>query len=158
MAIFRAPPGEGEPAPDPHMTGRQSTRLYANGRRTLPAVAKFGVHVIAAEIVPRDQVGGLGEPCAEPRGAVEPGVCLVLTHGFTDAAEGAKGALASCFTMAEILGGEAFIDADGRIIGFAPDGVRTASAHGASSRVRDNAFTLPGGPETTVVFAPEVTG
>ena len=146
MAIFRAPPGADENTPDPRMTGRQATRVYNDGRRTLPKQGKWGVHAIAAEILPRAQVGHRGDPCAAPEGALEPGVCLVLTER--------KGAMSACFTLGEIEGGQAFIDADGWIHGFAPDGAGEATAHGTTTAVRDNFFRLPGGPETKVDFQP----
>ena len=146
LAVFRAPSGPDEAAPDPRMTGRQAARVYADGRRTLPRSGKYGVHAIAAEILPRDQVGQQDHPCAAPQGALEPGVCLVLTHE--------EGAMSACFTLAEINEGEAFVDAGRRIMGLAPDGARTAKAGGAVAEVVENSFTLPGGPESKVDFEP----
>ena len=147
LGIFRRPAGPEENTPDPRMTGRQAARVYADGRRTLPPSGKYGVHAIAAEILPRAQVGQQDHPCAAPEGSLEPGVCFLLTHR--------EGAMSACFTIAQILGGEAFIDADGRIAGLAPDGVREAKSGGATAPVEENTFTLPGGPESKVEF---VTG
>ena len=146
LGIFRRPSGPEENTPDPRMTGRQAARVYADGRRTLPPSGKYGVHAIAAEILPRAEVGKQDHPCAAPEGSLEPGVCLVLTHE--------RGAMSACFTLAEIDEGEAFIDAGGRIMGLAPDGARTAKAGAATAEVDENSFTLPGGPESKVDFEP----
>ena len=147
MAVFR----EGRPPRvielDTRMISAQATRVYRGSLRRLPRTSDYDVFAIVADIVPRRQLTRQRDACSPPHGTTEPGACLVLSS--------TEGSTAACFTLAEIEGGEAYLDVeDSRIIGFAPDGARVAKADGATAPVEDNLFTLPGGPETTVDFSP----
>jgi hypothetical protein len=119
----------------------QAKKLYGPPRSAPPTV-DWDVAVAAAEIVPRSALEPDADPCAAPAEATEPGVCLILSN--------AEGGLAACFTVAELMEGKAFIDANGEIIGLAADGVRTATAGDDTCEPADNVFRLPGGPETRV--------
>ncbi len=161
------PPGTSEPAPsglmaelaifrerrpdraidlDPRMIGGQATRVYRDTLRVLPPRAGYSVYAIVADIVPRSRVVRERDPCAGPKGETEPGACLVLSTE--------RGSTAACFTLAELEGGEAFLDVRDMIIGLAPDSARLAIAGENRTHVEGNLFTLPGGPRTQVDFQP----
>jgi hypothetical protein len=149
MGIFR----EGRPPSglqfDAHMVGAQATRIYRGSLRILPPTSGYDVFVVIADIVPRRQIVQGRDHCAAPVGTTEPGVCMVLSRP--------KGATSACFTLGEIEGGRAYLDTEddegrGRVIGFAADSAREATAGSASAPVESNLFTLPGGPRTEVRF------
>jgi hypothetical protein len=128
---------------DVSLATRQAAHFYGPARQ-LPPTADWDIAAIAADIVPRSAITQQDDPCATPAGETEPGVCLMLKNQ--------KGGLGACFTVAELDAGKAFIDADGEIIGLAPDIVRTVTAGDATCTPQDNLFHLPGGPESKVSF------
>ena len=137
----------GRPAPltDIRLPGRQASRVYGSPV-ALPDFGDYRVSIVAADILPRKQVGRQGDPCGPPHGQTQPGVCQVL--------ENAKGGIVSCFTAAELDAGEAFLDVRSSIVGIAPDGARVAVSGENRAEIEDNRFALPGGPETQVDFRP----
>jgi hypothetical protein len=150
MAVFREERPPGAVQIEPRMFRAQATRIYRDTLRSLPETNGYAVWAIVADIVPRWH--GRAEPrdhCRPPQGPTEPGACLVLFKP--------RGSLSACFTLGEIEGGEAFIDTDGRIIGFGPDTAAFASAGSEQVAVSRNLFTLRGGPETKVTFRPETS-
>ena len=131
---------------DTRMISGQATRIYRGTLRILPRTAGYDVFAVVADIVPRKQVIRPRDACTPPQGTTEPGACMVISEP--------KGSMAACFTLDEINGGEAFLDTNGRVIGFAPDGARVALAGDARTSVERNLFDLPGGPQTKVDFEP----
>jgi hypothetical protein len=141
LAILR----EGLRAEDPdlRLVGRQARHIYGPPRRVPPTV-DWDIAVVAADIVPRSALSPQDDPCGPPGKATQPGVCLMLSNP--------EGGLGACFTVAELMEGKAFIDADGEIIGLAPDIARTVSVGDATCTPQDNLFHLPGGPDSKVSF------
>jgi hypothetical protein len=155
------PPRTGEPVPaklaqrlavletgrpaemDPRMPGAQAERVYGSPV-ALPDFGAYRVSIVAADIIPRSQVGRQRDPCAAPEGPTQPGVCLVLADD--------KGSMVACFTVAELDAGEAFLDVRSSIVGIAPDSALVAEAGDDESVIEGNVFSLPGGPDTQVRF------
>ena len=136
----------GRPAEmDPRMPGAQAARTYRSPV-ALPGFGEYRVAIVAADIIPRSQVARRRDPCTAPEGETQPGVCLILA--------GARGSMVACFTVAELDGGEAFLDVRSSIVGVAPDGARWAVSGENRAEVESNRFALPGGPLTEVDFQP----